>query len=211
MKGTIGQKVMWQTTPQDLVDDSHKRRTTVPYFGLGFLKVRLAPHIFQKISQHFAQHKHEFSLEKGNGHLRSSKPNYSPALLSSDLDFNQTLLEELKPQHEKWSRLKLQKANCYGIRIYQPGSYLYNHVDREKTHIISSTICVDYQLNKPWPLYIEDIHGHPHEITMEPGEMVFFESAKLMHGRPYPLDGRYYAALFVHYTPLPMIGMNGKG
>lgn len=207
----FGQKVMWQTTPQDLAEDFQKRRTAVPYFGLGFLKVRLATNIFQKISQQFAQHKHEFSLEKGNPYLHTSKPNYSPSLLSSDPEFNHTLLKELKPEHEKWSRLRLQEANCYGIRIYQPGSYLYNHVDRVKTHIISSTICVDYQLNTPWPLYIEDINGHPHEISMEPGEMVFFESAKLMHGRPYPLDGRFYAALFVHYTPYQMFSNNGEG
>jgi prolyl 4-hydroxylase len=32
--------------------------------------------------------------------------------------------------------------------------------------------------------------------------MVFFEGARLKHGRPYALDGQYYANIFVHYTPL---------
>lgn len=201
---------MWQTTPQKLMDYSRELQARVPSFGLGFLKVQLAPKIFRNILQQFAQHKNEFSLERANPHLHTTKPNYSPSLLLYDSEFNHALLSELKGVHEEWSGLALEEANCFGIRIYQPGSYLYNHVDREKTHIISSTICVDYQLNHPWPLYIEDIHGRPHEITMEPGEMVFFESAKLLHGRPYPLDGRYYAALFAHYTPSHMTTMNGK-
>lgn len=119
-----------------------------------------------------------------------------------DAEFNQQLLRELKPLHEEWSGMELQESRCYGIRVYQPGSYLYNHVDRSETHIISSTICVAYQLSEPWPLYIEDGDGNPHEISMEPGEMVLYEGARLMHGRPYPLQGRFYAGLFVHYAPM---------
>ena len=67
---------------------------------------------------------------------------------------------------------------------------------------MSSTICVDHRLISPWPLYIEDNEGRPHEVSIEPGEMVFFEGTRLTHGRPYPLDGEYYANIFVHYTPL---------
>lgn len=119
-----------------------------------------------------------------------------------DSEFNQRLLRELKPLHEEWSGMALKESRCYGIRVYQPGSYLYNHVDRSETHIISSTICVAHHLSKHWPLYIEDIDGHPYEISMEPGEMVFYEGAKLMHGRPYPLEGRFYAGMFVHYAPV---------
>ena len=32
--------------------------------------------------------------------------------------------------------------------------------------------------------------------------MVFYESARLLHGRPYALDGEYYASVFVHFTPI---------
>jgi len=76
------------------------------------------------------------------------------------------------------------------------------HVDRPLTHIISSTICVDHRLSSPWPLLIEDIEGNACQIDLEPGELVFYEGARLKHGRPYPLDGDYYAGIFVHYRPL---------
>jgi prolyl 4-hydroxylase len=38
-------------------------------------------------------------------------------------------------------------------------------------------------------------------ITMEPGEMVLYESGSLIHGRPFPLVGRSYANIFIHFEP----------
>jgi prolyl 4-hydroxylase len=104
--------------------------------------------------------------------------------------------------HREWSGHELTKAACYGIRVYQGGSYLLNHLDRLRTHVVSSTICVDHRLHSPWPLYIEDVDGNPHEVHVEPGEMVFFEGALLKHGRPYAMSGEYYANIFLHYTPV---------
>ena len=31
--------------------------------------------------------------------------------------------------------------------------------------------------------------------------MVLYESGSLMHGRPFPLKGRYYANIFIHFEP----------
>ena len=33
------------------------------------------------------------------------------------------------------------------------------------------------------------------------GEMVWYESAKLIHGRQWPLSGSYYDNIFIHYRP----------
>ncbi len=189
------------STPKDLLNLASEQRTPIPYFGLGFLKTTLEHSIYQKILDHFSRHKDSFYTEQEIPYLQTNNHSYSPALMVHDQEFNRNLCQELKPVHEEWSGMKLRESFCYGIRIYQPGSFLYNHVDRAQTHIISSTICVGHRLNAPWPLYIEDIEGHPHEISMEPGEMVFYEGAKLIHGRPYPLNGRYYAGIFVHYIP----------
>merc|ERR1711983_142186 len=35
----------------------------------------------------------------------------------------------------------------------------------------------------------------------EPGEMILYESHSVLHGRPFPLKGRFYANLFVHFEP----------
>jgi len=132
-----------------------RQRSTAPYFGLGFRKTTLDPTIYQKIVDHFSRHKDSYNIEQDIQFLRTCKPNYSPSLLVHDQTFNRNLGKELKPFHEEWSGMELKETACYGIRVYQPGSFLYNHVDRTETHLISSTISVGHDLNKPWPLYIE--------------------------------------------------------
>ena len=47
-------------------------------------------------------------------------------------------------------------------------------------------------MEKDWPLYIQDNEGEQHMVMLEPGEMVWYEAARLIHGRPQPLQGEYY-------------------
>ena len=112
------------------------------------------------------------------------------------------ILDELQEMHEKWSGLKLKAAAAYGIRNYLRGSYLHCHLDRVETHIISCVINVAQKVDKKWPLHIEDHNGKMHKIGLNPGEMIFYESCKLLHGRPDPLEGDFYSGIFVHYTPV---------
>ena len=134
-------------------------------------------------------------------YIRTTRPNTATALYYEDREVNSLVLEKLRPMHQVWSGQELVGTACYGIRIYQRGAYLYNHVDRIATHIISGTFCVDCSLEEPWPLYIEDEEGRPTEVSIEPGEIVLFEGARLKHGRPWPMKGDYYASMFVHYAP----------
>ena len=79
---------------------------------------------------------------------------------------------------------------------------LIPHRDRENTHIISAIINIAKDLDKDWPLVIEDHFYRKHEVFLEPGEIIFYESARLLHGRPYPLQGRGFANIFCHFTPV---------
>jgi prolyl 4-hydroxylase len=191
-----------QVTPPDIEERSARQQAKIPDYGVGFKVATLDDDLYRVILDHFAAHSRRFEIEQDPDHLRTTNPGSFPALLFEDREFNLNLQKSLKPLHERWCGLELIGAACYGIRVYQAGSYLHNHVDTVTTHHISSSICVDSRLNSPWPFYIEDIDGRPHEISLHPGEMLFYESARLKHGRPYPLDGDYYAAIFVHYTPV---------
>lgn len=181
---------------------NQKAEGEVPSLGLGFRKISLPGKLHELLLTHLEKHRHDFRSEPANDYVRTENSKAHPSLLYQDEEFNQKLLSILQPDHEEWAGRPLKKAACYGIRAYQPGSYLLNHRDRVNTHVVSATICVDHALSAPWPLYIEDFDGNPHEVAVEPGEMVFFEGARLVHGRPYPLIGEYYANIFVHYTPL---------
>merc|ERR1712045_287046 len=46
-----------------------------------------------------------------------------------------------------------------------------------------------------------DNDGMEHSLTLQPGQMIWYESARLSHGRQRPLRGQYYDNLFVHFMP----------
>jgi len=189
-------------TPQHIVEAQKADRARVPSLGLGFKKARLDPALHELLQSRLRANIHRFKSEPGGGFIHSENPRAFPSLIYTDKDLNDRLLRDLQDVHEQWSGRPLKPAACYGVRVYQPRSYLYVHYDHARTHVVSSTICVDSKTATPWPLVIWDDAGHSHEVPIEPGEMVFFEGARLKHGRPYPLDGDYYASIFVHYTPL---------
>jgi prolyl 4-hydroxylase len=189
-------------TPPHLLDRQRHGQKNVRSLGIGFTKAKLDQELHERLRAHLRSNVHNFVSEPPSDYLLTDNKRAYPSLLYQNEEFNQQLMADLHAAHEKWCGIPIKKAACYGIRVYQPGSYLYNHVDHTNSHVVSSTICVDHRLNGPWPLCIEDDDGHLQEVTIEPGEMVFFEGARLIHGRPYPLDGEFYANIFVHYTPL---------
>ena len=91
----------------------------------------------------------------------------------------------------------------YGIRRYNTGSWLATHLDRIDTHVISVIINVAQAGLKPggWPLVIGDHQGETHRISLSPGEMLLYESARLPHGRPDTFTGKYFDNIFVHFKP----------
>ena len=54
-------------------------------------------------------------------------------------------------------------------------------------------------VEKDWPLYIVDNDGGQNAIILKPGEMLLYESARLVHGRPRPLQGDFYDNLMVAF------------
>lgn len=190
--------------PDWLVQQTREQQAVAPYLGLGFKKGRLEQDLHARMLENVSRNAGLFRPERAIREIQTTEPGIIPVLLHEDHEFNQAVCHALKPAHETWAGMQLKESNCYGFRVYQRGCYLHNHVDRTQTHIISSTICVDYRLDKPWPLYIEDIEGNPHQVNMEPGEYVLYEGAKLVHGRPWALPGDYYIGMFVHYWPRAM-------
>ena len=116
-----------------------------------------------------------------------------------------TMIMQLKPMLEEWiagagGNVELSRNTVtYGIRRYLNGSHLLLHVDRLPTHIISAILQIDQKVDEPWPLTIFDRQGNKQKVYLNPGEMLFYESAKLPHGRQFPLKGAYYDNAFIHF------------
>jgi hypothetical protein len=56
-------------------------------------------------------------------------------------------------------------------------------------------------VEEDWPLTILDFNFKKKKIILKPGEMLLYESSKAPHGRQYPLKGKYFDNVFVHYKP----------
>ena len=58
----------------------------------------------------------------------------------------------------------------------------------------SCIIQVAQDIDEPWPVEVISHDGVAYNITMAPGDMVLYESHSILHGRPYPLVGRFYVS-----------------
>lgn len=102
---------------------------------------------------------------------------------------------------QEWTQEELTACSLYGIRVYTENSILATHVDRMPL-VTSAIINVDQDVDEPWPIEVYAHDGKAYNITMEPGDMVLYESHSVLHGRPFPLKGRFYANIFIHFEPV---------
>lgn len=106
---------------------------------------------------------------------------------------------------EAWAGVPVEQTDMYGLRQYEAGARLLTHVDRISTHSVSLIVNIAQgNLTDPWPVEVHDHADRLHEVPMTPGDIVYYESAKCLHGRNRPLTGKdaYYVNLFTHYRPV---------
>jgi prolyl 4-hydroxylase len=171
----------------------------------GFQRSQLSPSLFQRLRHFYQSRRNQQKVEKDYavGTFIQTETDIPPTLLlpiTSDLD--EALRGELLGQLENWVGKKLEWTATYGIRTYQRGSHLKMHRDRYMTHIVSGIINVDQKCDRDWPLVLVDNYGRRHDIILKPGEVVFYESARCRHGRPYPFKGDSFSNIFFHTRPL---------
>jgi len=118
---------------------------------------------------------------------------------------NDIALKEIKHLIAKWSQYDAEDlvlTSFYGMREYHAGNYLRNHVDRSSTHVLSVILQVDQiGVNASWPVEVIGYKGDRQRINMKAGQMLFYESAKVIHGRPEILKGQGFINAFCHYKP----------
>ena len=90
---------------------------------------------------------------------------------------------ELLPILSQWiSGLEIQPVSLYGIRVYTEGSVLAPHVDRLPL-VTSAIINIAQDVEEDWPLEVYGHDGIARNITMEPGDMILYESHSVIHGK----------------------------
>jgi len=177
----------------------------------GFKKVKIPKPLYKKILSWYLQNEKKSVIEwSRDPSVKNYIRNETRSSLTTEFlnikdnekltnELNETMHQELS----EWSKFdNLIWTSTYGIRTYNRGDILASHCDIPKTHIISAILSI-YQedMDEPWGLQIRDHDGWWNEVFLEPGEMVFYESDILEHGRMYPLRGEKYANLFIHFMP----------
>lgn len=173
----------------------------------GLLHTRLPQPLFAEVQAFYQRHRGQDKAEhipgdfvyKANGGARSS------SLVELSPELRQKIHDTLKPMMEQWCGKKLAPTYVYGIRVYHDQAVLKCHRDRLETHIISAIINVDQQVDADWPLAIDDNYYRRHQLILKPGDVVFYEGARLEHGRPTPLEGERFANIFCHFKPVDYV------
>eukprot|EP01035_Chromulina_nebulosa_P020376 gene20376-26445_t len=184
-------------------------RTQHNYTDIGFKKIKAPKELFEPLLKFWEENKDKQVDEhwpRGNTYVNSwsspsSMVNFENKNLRGGFALKQHIWDHARPILEEWTGKQLVETSLYGIRVYANGSVLATHVDR--LPLVSSCIIqVAQDVNEPWPVEVYGRDGKAYNVTMEPGDMVLYESHTTLHGRPFPLNGSYYANIFVHFSPI---------
>ena len=187
------------------------------YTEIGFKKMKAPDEIYLPLKEFFDNHKHEKKAEawpRGNTYVNNwvsptYMVNFEDRRFSEGLELKQQTWDRVKPIIEEWTGMQLEASSLYGVRIYENEAILATHVDR--LPLVSSCIIqIDQDIDEPWPIEVIGHDGKAYNVTMKPGDMVLYESHTVLHGRPFPMKGRLYANVFVHFIPKGHEAFNAK-
>ncbi len=174
------------------------------YTESGIFHTRLPEELYEKITAFYQANREDLKDEHIPGDFVYNNEDMTQ-VSSSLVPLTQSLAREIhdsmKPLMESWCGKQLDPTFVYGIRVYHDKAVLVAHRDRLETHIISVIINVDQEVREDWPLIIEDNYYRSHAIILKPGDMVFYEGARLAHGRPIAFNGKSFANIFCHFKP----------
>lgn len=183
----------------------HKRIKRT-FSALGFDKGRLPDDMFASLGAYYYNNRNPpHKVHEEWGRHKGVFVNY----WESDVNFIQIPWKlksrwqgRLREMVEAWAGSELETTDMYGMREYTEGARLLTHVDRESTHAASMIVNIAQEnVPRPWTVEVHDHADRLHEVVMEPGDIVYYESAKALHGRNTPLQGGNYINLFTHYRP----------
>ena len=176
------------------------------YTEMGFTKIKAPKEVFDLLKEFWAKNKDREKAESwpiANVYVNHwQMPTAMVSVEDSSLEgggfvLKQAIWNAARDTISAWTGQQLAECSLYGIRVYKEGAILAPHVDRLPL-VSSAIINVDQDVDEPWPLEVIGHDGKAHNVTMVPGDMVLYESHSVLHGRPFPLKGRFMANVFMY-------------
>lgn len=175
------------------------------FTSTGYAKIS-APGPVKRILQEFwdSQQNRQKKAEiwpKGSTYVNHwDRPTY---MLPVPKEMEDSIVQYVQPVLERWigGNTPLVLTSIYGVRKYIDGAILSPHVDRLPL-VTSCVLQVAQDVDEDWPLEVIGHDGKAVNITAHPGDMILYEGHSIIHGRPFPLKGRHYANVFLHFEPI---------
>lgn len=182
---------------------AHRVKRT--FTDLGFALGKLPLDLYSSMRTYYYNNREEYFREewdtKGGVHVNWWEVDAN--MIGMPWELKKYWQRRLQTLVEAWTGEELELTDIYGMRRYNDGARLLTHVDREETHAASLIINVaQHEIREPWYVEIYDFADRLHEIEMHEGDIVYYESARCLHGRMKPLQGAFYVNLFAHYRPV---------
>ncbi|CAM9512269.1 unnamed protein product [Pylaiella littoralis] len=195
----------WKYQDQSRMANNRVQPAALPRFtDVGFKKVTVPDDVWDMVKTYYEENKNTPKKEQWSKYNVFTNNVEAPSYmvnLPENGNLKRDIFEGLRPILEEWCGVELVQTACYGVRVYTNTSWLSNHVDTKATHAVSVIMNVDQEVEEDWPLMIYDHAGNDYNITMKPRDLVLYESATCVHGRPSTFHGKFYANAFVHYKP----------
>lgn len=163
---------------------------TKNFTDIGYKKIRAPEKVFKMLTEFWEQNKHNETDEswfKGSifvNYWESPSTMVSienATLTGGGFDLKDAVWEASKETIQQWIGNNLVPSSLYGIRVYKENAVLVPHVDRLPL-ISSAIINVAQDVDEPWPLEVIGSDGVARNVTMEPGDLVLYESHSVIHG-----------------------------
>jgi prolyl 4-hydroxylase len=165
-------------------------RSMVNYTEMGFTHIQAPEKVRKLLADFYETNKDKRIPEKWNkGNIYTNHwkaPTYHLSVENDELEgggyeLKDAVWNAAKDTIEEWTGMRQIGTSVYGIRVYTEGAVLSPHCDR--LPLISSAIVnVAQDVDEDWPLEVYDKAGNAHNITMQPGDMILYESGSVIHG-----------------------------
>mmetsp|Transcript_22394 Transcript_22394/g.38426 ORF Transcript_22394/g.38426 Transcript_22394/m.38426 type:complete len:493 (+) Transcript_22394:84-1562(+) len=206
-----------QTESDRIEMNLRQPQSMVNYTENGFAVIKTPKKVFAAIKDFWDKNQGQEEVEEwftGNTYTNHwESPTWmldvdNDKLIGGGKTLKHSIWETARHALQEWTGQELTPTSLYGIRKYTLGSILATHVDRLPL-VTSAIINVAQDVEEPWPLEVYGHDGKAYNVTIEPGEMILYESHSVLHGRPFPLKGNYYANVFIHFEPVGHSGQHG--
>ena len=185
-----GEKLCMIVENERIARNVRQPQSMVNYTKNGFAKVRAPEQVWNLIQTFWQQNKDNYYVETWTAgdtlvnhwdsptHMVSVE---NASLVGGGEVLKNAIWNAARDAIQSWTGNRLAECSLYGIRIYHRDSILAPHVDRLPL-VSSAILMVDQDVDEPWLLEVIGHDGRAHNVTMEPGDLVLYESHSLIHG-----------------------------